>query len=48
MGKDLEIILYEGPVEKTGEGKQELEHSVLRGTCLLVTFLLCAERLKSP
>lgn len=43
MGKDLEIILYEGPVEETGEGKHELSILCSEARVFACDFSLCWE-----
>lgn len=43
MGKDLEIILYEGPIEETGEGKQELSILCSETHVFACDFSLCWE-----
>ena len=43
MGKDLEIIFYEGPVEETGEGKHELSILCSEARVFACDISLCWE-----
>lgn len=43
MGKDLEIILYEGPIEETGEGEQEMCILCSDAPVFACDFSLCWE-----